>query len=183
LQRIVGEFIVGENDDSLASVVVELLQKRQQQITVAESCTGGMIASQITGVSGVSSVFEAGFITYSNAIKQQILGVDSDLIEQYGSVSEDVVRAMALGALDSASADCVIAVSGIAGPKGGTAEKPVGTVWIAWGSRENLQAKRFNYPVGRQFFQTMISALALDLVRRFLLGSTSLPDYFQRKLR
>ena len=105
------------------------------------------------------------------------------MIEQYGSVSEDVVRSMALGALDSASADCVIAVSGIAGPKGGTAEKPVGTVWIAWGSRENLQAKRFNYPVGRQFFQTMISALALDLVRRFLLGSTSLPDYFQRKLR
>lgn len=183
LQRIVGEFIVGENDDSLASVVVELLQKHQQQITVAESCTGGMIASQITGVSGVSSVFEAGFITYSNTIKQQILGVDSDLIEQYGSVSEDVVRSMALGALDSASADCVIAVSGIAGPKGGTEEKPVGTVWIAWGSRDNLQAKRFNYPVGRQFFQTMISALALDLVRRFLLGSTSLPDYFQRKLR
>ena len=183
LQRIVGEFIVGENDDSLASVVVEFLQKRQQQITVAESCTGGMIASQITGVSGASSVFEAGFITYSNTIKQQILGVDSDLIEQHGSVSEDVVRSMALGALDSASADCVIAVSGIAGPKGGTEEKPVGTVWIAWGSRDNLQAKRFNYPVGRQFFQTMISALALDLVRRFLLGSTSLPDYFQRKLR
>lgn len=183
LQSIVGEFIVGENDDSLASVVVDLLQQRQQQITVAESCTGGMIASQITGISGVSSVFEAGFVTYSNTIKQQLLGVDSDLIQQYGSVSEDVVRAMALGALDSASADCVIAVSGIAGPKGGTAEKPVGTVWIAWGSKDNLQAQRFNYPVGRQFFQTMISALALDLVRRFLLGSTSLPDYFQRKFR
>ena len=183
LQRIVGEFIVGENDDTLASVVVELLQKSQQKITVAESCTGGMIASQITGVSGVSSVFEAGFITYSNTIKQKILGVDSDLIEQYGSVSEDVVRSMALGALVLASADCVIAVSGIAGPKGGTKEKPVGTVWIAWGSRDNLQAKRVNYPVGRQFFQTMISALALDLVRRFLLGSTSLPDYFHRKRR
>lgn len=181
LETIVGEFIVGENDDSLASVVVDLLQQRKQQITVAESCTGGMIASQLTGVSGVSSVFEAGFVSYSNAIKQTVLGVDNHLIEQFGAVSEQVVRAMALGAIEFSSADYAIAVSGIAGPSGGTEEKPVGTVWIAWGDRDDLQSHRFNYPVSRQFFQTMVSALALDLMRRFLLGSTSLPDYFQRK--
>lgn len=182
LHDCMGDFIVGENDDSLASVVIALLQQQSLKLTLAESCTGGLIAAQITEIAGASSVFEAGIVSYSNNIKQQILGVAPALLDQHGAVSEEVVMAMAQGALKVSSADCVIAVSGIAGPGGGSEEKPVGTVWIAWGSAENLQAHRFNYPVGRKLFQTMISAVGLDLLRRFLCGSDR-PDYFQRERR
>lgn len=180
LYDCIGDFIVGENDDSLASIVINLLQQKGLKLTLAESCTGGLIASQITEVAGASSVFEAGIVCYSNTIKQQLLGVAPELLEQHGAVSKEVVLAMAQGALKVSRADCVIAVSGIAGPDGGSEEKPVGTVWIAWGGVDKLEANRFNYPVGRKLFQTMISAVGLDLMRRFLTGSNR-PDYFQRE--
>ncbi|MBT6579267.1 MAG: CinA family protein, partial [Cellvibrionales bacterium] len=107
--------------------------------------------------------------------------VDSTLIEQHGAVSEPVVRAMAEGALERSSAHCVIAVSGVAGPDGGTDDKPVGSVWVAWGGVEHINTHLFHYPVGRKMFQTLVSALALDLLRRYLLGSTTVPNYYQRK--
>lgn len=179
----IGEFIVGENDDSMASSVVALLQQQNRQLTLAESCTGGQIASLITGIAGSSEVFEAGIVSYSNAIKAKVLGVDTLLLEQHGAVSKQVVEAMAKGALNVSGADCVVAVSGVAGPGGGTEEKPVGTVWIAWGGHDGLYSHRFNYPVGRAFFQTMVSALGLDLLRRYLTGSTQVPGYFQRERR
>ncbi|MGB2271451.1 MAG: CinA family nicotinamide mononucleotide deamidase-related protein [Pseudomonadales bacterium] len=181
LRQVVGEFIVGENDDTLGDIVIGLLQQQQKQLTLAESCTGGMIASNITAVSGASSVFGAGFVSYSNTIKESVLGVDAGLIDQHGAVSEPVVRAMAEGALQRSSADCAIAVSGVAGPGGGTDEKPVGTVWIAWGGVDNLNTHCFHYPVGRAMFQTIVSALALDLLRRYFLGFNEVPNYFQRK--
>ena len=96
-------------------------------------------------------------------------------------MSEPVARAMAVGALTRSSAHCVIAVSGVAGPDGGTDDKPVGSVWVAWGGVDNINAHLFHYPVGRKMFQTMVSALALDLLRRYLLGSSDVPNYFQRK--
>ena len=181
LRQVVGRFIVGENDDTLGDIVISLLQQQQKQLTLAESCTGGMIASNITAVSGASSVFGAGFVSYSNAVKEGVLGVDTALIDEHGAVSEQVVRAMAEGALQRSQANCVIAVSGVAGPEGGTEDKPVGTVWVAWGGADKLYAHRFNYPVGRKMFQTIISALALDLLRRYLLGANEVPNYFQRK--
>ena len=181
LRQVVGAFIVGENDDSLGAIVIGLLQQQQKQLTLAESCTGGMIASNITAISGASSVFGAGFVSYSNAVKESVLDVDAALIDAHGAVSEPVVRAMAQGALKRSAADCVIAVSGVAGPEGGTEDKPVGTVWLAWGGVDKLYAHRFYYPVGRKVFQTIISALALDLLRRYLLGLNELPNYFQRK--
>ena len=181
LRQVVGKFIVGENDDTLGGIVIALLQQQQKQLTLAESCTGGMIASNITAVSGASSVFGAGFVSYSNAVKESVLGVNAALIEQHGAVSELVVRAMAEGALRRSQANCAIAVSGVAGPDGGTEDKPVGTVWIAWGGADKLYAHRFNYPVGRKTFQTIVSALALDLLRRYLLGTDEVPNYFQRK--
>ncbi|HAW13949.1 MAG TPA: damage-inducible protein CinA, partial [Cellvibrionales bacterium] len=158
-----------------------LLQQQNKQLTLAESCTGGMIASNVTAISGASSVFGAGFVSYSNAIKSSVLGVDADLIETHGAVSEPVARAMAEGALERSAAHCVIAVTGIAGPDGGTDDKPVGSVWVAWGGMGSINAHLFHYPVGRKMFQTMVSALALDLLRRYLLGSTDVPNYFQRK--
>ena len=181
LRQAVGRIIVGENDDTLGDIVIGLLQQQKKQLTLAESCTGGMIASNITAVSGASSVFGAGFVSYSNAIKESVLGVNAALIDEHGAVSEPVVRAMAEGALQRSAANCVIAVSGVAGPEGGTDDKPVGTVWVAWGGVDKLYAHRFHYPVGRKMFQTIISALALDLLRRYLLGTNEVPNYFQRK--
>ena len=181
LRKVVGDFIVGENDDTLGAIVIGLLQQQNKQLTLAESCTGGMIASNVTAISGASSVFGAGFVSYSNAIKSSVLGVDADLIETHGAVSEPVARAMAEGALERSAAHCAIAVTGIAGPDGGTDDKPVGSVWVAWGGAGSINAHLFHYPVGRKMFQTMVSALALDLLRRYLLGSTDVPNYFQRK--
>lgn len=180
LRERIGDFIVGENDQTLADVVVDLLVSRGQKLALAESCTGGMIASSITSVDGASRVFEAGVVSYSNAIKHSMLEVDTAVLARHGAVSEAVVRAMAMGALRLSQADYAIAVSGIAGPSGGSDDKPVGTVWIAWGDSDNMAAECFFYPAARQHFQLMISALALDLMRRRLLGIEQVPRYFKR---
>ena len=179
LLSLVGEFVVGESDETLGDTVVRQLQGSGRKLALAESCTGGSIASAITAITGASTVFEAGIVSYSNAIKSSVLGVQDATLEQHGAVSEEVVREMATGAMQRSGADCAIAVSGIAGPGGGSEEKPVGTVWIAWGGADLLQAKRFFYPVERTFFQTMVSALALDLLRRYLQGEQQVPDYFR----
>ena len=117
-----------------------LLRKRQKVCT-AESCTGGLIAKTFTDLAGSSDWFDRGFVTYSNAAKHEMLDVPASLIEDYGAVSEPVANAMATGALRHSEADFAIAVTGVAGPGGGSAEKPVGTVWIAVASAELLQAQ------------------------------------------
>jgi nicotinamide-nucleotide amidase len=109
-----------------------LLKARGKKIATAESCTGGWIAQAITEVPGSSAWFDRGFVTYSNAAKVQMLGVKQDTLEQYGAVSAETAMEMAAGALANSDADCACAVTGIAGPDGGTPEKPVGTVFIAW---------------------------------------------------
>lgn len=169
-----GDHIVGEGDATLAEAVLNILRERQQTITTAESCTGGLIASALTQIPGASAVFHAGFVTYDNAIKARVLGVSDSSLQNYGAVSEPVARQMAEGALEKASADYAIAVSGVAGPDGGSDEKPVGTVWIAYGSKEELNTLRLLWPLPRQLFQTMVAACTLDLIRRQLLG---LPKY------
>ncbi len=113
--------------------MIDLLKKENKTLTTAESCTGGLISSLLTKEAGASAVFHAGFVTYSNEIKHSILGVSNSILEQHGAVSEETVLAMAKGALAKSGSDLVIAVSGIAGPDGGTAEKPVGSFWLAWG--------------------------------------------------
>ena len=184
LQRLFGDHIIGEGDLTLAQRVLQLLRERNATLTTAESCTGGLIASQLTRVPGSSEGFHAGFVTYSNAIKQSVLGVCEDTLAQHGAVSEEVVREMALGALDRASADYAIAVSGIAGPDGGSPEKPVGTVWVAWGDRNHIRTRGLCWPVERTLFQTMIAAAGLDMIRRILSGIEEEPRYFgQRRIR
>jgi nicotinamide-nucleotide amidase len=116
----------------LAPRVAEALLQKGWQLATAESCTGGMIAAYCTDLSGSSSWFERGFVTYSNAAKTELLGVEAALIERDGAVSEAVVRAMVVGALAHSHAQVAIAVTGVAGPSGGSANKPVGTVWIGW---------------------------------------------------
>lgn len=109
-------------------------------VATAESCTGGGVAQALTAIAGSSAWFDRGFVTYSNVSKTEMLGVPPQLIEQQGAVSEAVVRAMTQGALAASAADWVIAISGIAGPGGGTAEKPVGTVWLAWQQKGSLSS-------------------------------------------
>ena len=116
----------------LPGPLADLLLKHGWMLATAESCTGGMIAAACTDLAGSSQWFERGFVTYSNAAKTELLGVDAALIAREGAVSESVVRAMAQGALDRSRAQVAVAVTGVAGPGGGSAAKPVGTVWLAW---------------------------------------------------
>lgn len=166
-----GDCIVSEDHRVIEEVVVQLLAERGEWLATAESCTGGTIASRITDVSGSSRVFGHGWVTYANEAKQQHLGVPAALIEQHGAVSEEVARAMAEGALKHSGADHALAVTGIAGPTGGTPEKPVGTVWIAQASKhtETWAQKRFS-PGARDRFKLLTSQAALDLLRRRLCG-------------
>jgi nicotinamide-nucleotide amidase len=181
LYRLFGDHIIGEGDTSLAGRVIELLAERGESLTTAESCTGGLIASMLTRIPGSSRVFEAGFVTYADRIKQAVLGVRQADLAAAGAVSEEVVRQMAEGAIDRSGADYAIAVSGIAGPDGGTETKPVGTVWLAWGSRSDLQTCCLCWPVERTLFQTMVAAAGLDMIRRRLLDIDSQPRYFDQR--
>jgi nicotinamide-nucleotide amidase len=121
-----------------AKAIGDKLKQQNLQLVTAESCTGGQLAQTITSVPGASVWFERGFITYSNLSKQQILRVDEALLEQYGPVSEKTVRAMAKGALKQSPASISIAITGIAGPDGGSQEIPVGTIWTAWASKKSF---------------------------------------------
>lgn len=180
LSQLLGDHIlhVGESDrNTIAEYLVPLLAKLKQKITVAESCTGGLIASQITAIAGSSAVFEAGYVTYSNEMKSKMLDVPSTTLTKHGAVSKATVLAMANGALEKSSADYVIAVSGIAGPDGGTTDKPTGSVWIAWGTKETLQAKYHYIPLARRRFQQVVAARSLDLIRRMLIKSKEQPNY------
>ena len=179
LKQRIGHYIIGPDSTTLAESVIQLLQQRQQTVTTAESCTGGLIAASITEVAGASAVFEAGFVTYSNSMKQRMIAVDCSLLEAHGAVSEAVVIAMAEGALQASDADYAIAVSGIAGPEGGTEEKPVGTVWLAWGCKGNIISRQHCFNAPRKWFQQMVSACALDLLRRELLEIDEAPRYFK----
>jgi len=179
LTPLIEDFLIGEDDLTLPARLVQLLQQRGARLTCAESCTGGEIAALLTQVPGASTVFDAGFVTYSDAIKHRVLGVDPAVLASVGAVSEAVVLQMAAGALRVSGADYAIAVSGIAGPDGGSAEKPVGTVWIAWGARDTLRAQRLQIRFPRRQFQYYVSYIGLDLIRRALQGIDTEPPYFR----
>ena len=133
--------------DSLELVtrLSSLLLGRQQKVCTAESCTGGLIAKTFTDLAGSSDWFERGFVTYSNAAKNEMLGVPASIIEDYGAVSEPVATEMARGALRHSHANFAVAVTGVAGPGGGSDEKPVGTVWIAVASADEVIANRYQF--------------------------------------
>ncbi len=159
---------------SLAAELGEELHKRRWHATAAESCTGGGIAAAITSVPGASNWFEGSLVSYANRIKRDMLAVDGEDLETFGAVSEQVARQMASGALAVMDANVAVAVSGIAGPDGGTAEKPVGTVWIAWAHSEGqepvtIDAKCFHFNGDRAAIQRQTVAEALkgmlELVR------------------
>lgn len=174
------------NGDSMgrATVVAELavhLQRRGWMLVCAESCTGGGVAAALTDLAGSSAWFDRGFVTYSNQAKQDMLGVSPETLAKFGAVSRETVTEMARGALLHSGAQLSVAISGIAGPGGGTPDKPVGTVWIAWGSAEDIRTRGLCWPVERTLFQTMIAAAGLDMIRRMILGLDSEPRYFTQR--
>jgi nicotinamide-nucleotide amidase len=134
---------------SVCGLVADLMLKREWKLATAESCTGGMIAAACTDLAGSSTWFDRGFVTYSNEAKTDMLGVDASLIEQYGAVSEAVARAMAQGALARSCAQVALAVTGVAGPGGGSADKPVGTVWFAWATPVGISSEVQHFPGDR----------------------------------
>ncbi|MGN5593207.1 CinA family protein [Stutzerimonas nitrititolerans] len=136
--------------EALAADLGRALQLAGAHVTTAESCTGGGIAEAITRIAGSSAWFEAGFVTYSNEQKTRQLGVPAPLFEQVGAVSREVVEAMARGAQRGSGARFAVAVSGVAGPGGGSPEKPVGTVWLAWAVAERMFARRLQFTGDRQ---------------------------------
>ncbi len=150
----------------VTQLAVELKARGQMMVT-AESCTGGLIAGACTDISGSSDWFERGFVTYSNAAKSELLGVPAALIAEHGAVSEPVVRAMASGALAHAHAQCSVAVTGVAGPNGGSADKPVGTVWFGWATPEGVFSERQRFDGDRASVRqaTVVHALAGLLTR------------------
>jgi nicotinamide-nucleotide amidase len=166
-----GTAIFSADGGAVEEAVVNLLTEQKATVAVAESCTGGYLAHRITNVPGASAVFLSGWVTYSNEAKTQMLGVDPVLIEKNGAVSKQVVQAMAEGARASAQSDFALATTGIAGPSGGTEEKPVGTVFIALAAKDRPVSvqKRF-FPDDRPTFKELATQAALEMLRRRLLA-------------
>lgn len=146
----------------LATRLSKLLMRKQQKLCTAESCTGGLIAKTLTDLAGSSDWFERGFVTYSNAAKNEMLGVPVSIIDDYGAVSEPVATEMARGALRHSHASFAVAVTGVAGPSGGSDEKPVGTVWIAVASADELIANRYQFDGDREAVRAATLDAALE---------------------
>lgn len=170
VRGILGPLVFAADDEQLEETIVKLLTGRKQTVALAESCTGGAIADRLTNVPGASAVFLAGLVTYSNEAKQKFLGVRTETLAQHGAVSEATVCEMAEGARAATGADYAISVTGIAGPGGGTLEKPVGTVWIGVASVSGTIAQRRFNAFDRETFKNVTSQHALDLLRRQILG-------------
>lgn len=161
-----------ESSGLLARQLGEALRAHDMTLVTAESCTGGGIAQAITRISGSSAWFDRGFVTYSNESKEEMLGVSPETLEAHGAVSEATVREMVDGALQYSRAQVALAVSGIAGPIGGTPEKPVGTVWFAWGTNKSVQATCHHLPGDRDTVRAKSVQIALHGVLNLLNGIT-----------
>lgn len=154
---------------TLEDAVVALLKERQMTLTTAESCTGGKLAGRIINVSGVSSIYKEGYITYANESKEKILGVRHETLEKFGAVSEETAYEMAVGARMAANADAALSVTGIAGPDGGTVEKPVGLVYIGCAVGDRVTVQKFQFNGNREKVRDYAVVRALTMLRNALL--------------
>ncbi|MCY3627421.1 MAG: nicotinamide-nucleotide amidohydrolase family protein, partial [Gammaproteobacteria bacterium] len=172
LMNLGGSSYYGRDDDSLASVVLNLLMERRQTVATAESCTGGGVAAALTAVPGSSAVVLGGIVAYANAVKHKLLGVAATDLERHGAVSTPVAKAMAAGVRHRLGTDWGVAVTGVAGPGGGSADKPVGLVVFAVANAQGAVAvtQRFGSSRGRHWIQSVSVGASLDLLRRQLLG-------------
>lgn len=171
LKKRIGDCIYGIDVESLEEVVVNELKKRGMKLATAESCTGGLLASRITDIPGASEVFHMGVVTYANEIKTMLLDVPEETLRQYGAVSEQTARAMAEGVRKKSGNELGIGITGIAGPGGGTPEKPVGLVYIALSDGKNTWVRKMEGSIctkGRHAVRWLATSNALDMVRRYL---------------
>ena len=165
LLPLINDYIIALEDKPLEAILGEILKQKNATIATAESCTGGRLAAALNALPGSSSYYLGSVVAYANDVKQQVLGVEQDTLAQHGAVSEQTVREMAEGVRRLMHADYAIATSGIAGPDGGTEDKPVGTVWIAWATPEGTVAERFQFGVARLREQITQRAVTTALVR------------------
>ena len=170
IELSLGDSLFGTDDDTMESVVGELLQSQGKILATAESCSGGLIAHKITTVPGSSNYFVGGLVAYSNQLKEKLLGLDTSMLASHGAVSSAVARAMADSIRHKTAADIGVAVTGIAGPTGGTSEKPVGTVFIGLSTPDETVDIPCRFPGDRWQVQELTAVKSLDLVRRLLLG-------------
>jgi len=173
LLTIIPENVFGFDDDNLALVIGRELVALGKTLAVAESCTGGYLAQSITSNPGSSAFFKGGVVAYSNEIKNKILGVPSELLEKYGAVSQEVAEAMALGAQKNLNTEYSVATTGIAGPDGGTEEKPVGTVWIAVAGPSGIRSKKYNFRHNRERNIIRTAQTSLNMLRTLILTENS----------
>jgi nicotinamide-nucleotide amidase len=163
-----GDFIIAEGDATIDSVVSRLFQEKGVTLSLAESCTGGLVAKRITDLAGSSAYFLEGAVTYSNAAKTRVLGVSPELLAENGAVSSVVAMTMAKGIRRLSGADIALSVTGIAGPDGGTSEKPVGTVFLALAANSDCKAKRYSFFGDRERIRLITAFTAMDWLRRYL---------------
>ena len=168
LKRILCDHVTNE-DEKMEEVVGKILLQKNKKMCTAESCTGGYIAHLMTSIPGSSAFYDGSIVSYSYKAKEDLLDVSDHLLEEKGAVSEEIVTEMAKGALQKIGSDYTIAVSGIMGPGGGTADKPAGTVWMAAGSRNRLITQKFHFRFERQLNIQLTAVNALNLLRRFIL--------------
>ena len=168
VRSVMGPSIYGEGDDDLAAVVLDACRARGLTLAVAESCTGGLLGARLTAIPGSSDVVRGGVIAYDDAVKRSLLGVSAELLREHGAVSEPVVRAMASGARATLDVGAALAITGIAGPGGGTAAKPVGTVWIALDLAGVVDARLLRLWGDRDEVRRRSAQAALELLRRAL---------------
>lgn len=173
-RRVLGDLIYGVDDQTLAMVVAEMLMRGDgYRVSTAESCTGGLLAKMLTDVPGSSRYFQCGWVTYSNEAKEEMLGVSPATIARFGAVSEETVQEMAKGARQRSGADFGLAISGVAGPDGGTASKPVGTVCIGLAHPSGEFAHTFHFPGDRQMVRERAANMAINLLRYQIDGKRS----------
>ena len=169
LKELVKEWMVTDEDKTIPQVVAELMKSKNKTLCLAESCTGGYLSHLLTRDAGASEYFQGAIISYSNEIKNKILGVEEETLNEQGAVSEETVTEMVNGALKVTGTDYALAVSGIMGPGGGSPGKPVGMVWVAAGNRENITTRQFNFRFDRQRNIEMTANNALNVLRMFIL--------------
>jgi len=173
LQQLVKDYLVTDLDEPMEKVTGKLLIARNKTVSTAESCTGGYIAHLLTTIPGSSAFYVGSVVSYSYKAKEDLLNVSKSVLETKGAVSEDVVIQMAKGALASIQSDYVIAVSGIMGPDGGLPDKPVGTVWIAVGNKNNIEAQKLYFRFDRERNTQLTATNALNMLRKFILAETA----------
>lgn len=174
IREKISDHLYSENGELLEEVVGRKLIEQRKTLAVAESCTGGLIVHRITNIAGSSQYFRGGITAYSNDVKIALLGVDPDTLATHGAVSEQTALEMAKGVRKNLDADLGLSVTGIAGPSGGSEEKPVGTVYLALASLEKIEVKKFFFPFHREWFKLIVSSTGLDWIRRHLSSNHNL---------